>query len=564
MQHSNGKIADQLHLMGQLLEILEENPFKIRAYIRAAEVIGRLATPVAALSPGELEAIAGIGHAIAGNVHEIAASGTFPELEEAMGRVPPGLIEMLALEGIGPKTVRTLWKKLQIETLDDLEKAARGHRIRALKGFGEKKEKGFIKAVAIARQHRSERRMTRLEADLVIEEVRRVMREGTYEVAGSYRRGKSTIGDIDIVTVDTLSSLNRRLPQIADEMLDEGEKKTSFRCQGSRVDIRYTPRSTWGSMFLYLTGSKAFNIRLREIALEKGWRLNEYGIRDLSSGTVHEFSREEEIFSFLGMDPIVPELREDWGEIDAALLHDLPNLVEQSQIRSDLHVHSSWSDGNLDIPALARAGEAHGYTHLLCTDHSSSLGIARGLDEPAIRRQAHEIEMANRDSSCEILHGIEVDILADGTTGLPSRVLKDLDVVIGSVHSAFSQEVDVMTRRVLSAIGNEHVDIIGHPTGRLLGQREAYAIDMQRAIAAAAEAGKALECNASPFRMDIDDLHIREAVTQGVHISIGTDAHGPADLCWMDYGVKLCRRGWAEPGNILNTLSADDLRKWAS
>lgn len=564
MQHSNGNIADQLHLMGQLLEILEENPFKIRAYIRAAEVIGRLATPVAALSPGELEAIAGIGHAIAGNVHEIAASGTFPELEEAMGRVPPGLIEMLALEGIGPKTVRTLWKKLQIETLDDLEKAARGHRIRALKGFGEKKEKGFIKAVAIARQHRSERRMTRLEADLVIEEVRRVMREGTYEVAGSYRRGKSTIGDIDIVTVDTLSSLNRRLPQIADEMLDEGEKKTSFRCQGSRVDIRYTPRSTWGSMFLYLTGSKAFNIRLREIALEKGWRLNEYGIRDLSSGTVHEFSREEEIFSFLGMDPIVPELREDWGEIDAALLHDLPNLVEQSQIRSDLHVHSSWSDGNLDIPALARAGEAHGYTHLLCTDHSSSLGIARGLDEPAIRRQAHEIEMANRDSSCEILHGIEVDILADGTTGLPSRVLKDLDVVIGSVHSAFSQEVDVMTRRVLSAIGNEHVDIIGHPTGRLLGQREAYAIDMQRAIAAAAEAGKALECNASPFRMDIDDLHIREAVAQGVHISIGTDAHGPADLCWMDYGVKLCRRGWAEPGNILNTLSADDLRKWAS
>ncbi len=564
MEVSNGKIADQLHLMAQLLEILEENPFKIRAYIRAAEVIGRLATPVAALSPKDLETIAGIGPAIAEKVHEIAANGTFPELEEARGRVPPGLIEMLTLEGVGPKTARVLWKKLHIETLDDLEKAARGHRIRTLKGFGEKKERGFLKAIAIARQRKEERRMTRLEADLVIEEVKRVMREGTYDVAGSYRRGKSTIGDIDIVSVDTPSTLNRRLTQIADEVLDEGERKTSFRCRGSRVDIRYTTRSTLGTMLLYLTGSKAFNIRLREIALQKGWRLNEYGIRDLTLGTVHEFSREAEIFSFLGMDPIVPELREDWGEIDAALSHNLPNLVERSQIRSDLHVHSSWSDGNLDIPALAKAGEAHGYTHLLCTDHSSSLGIARGLDEPALRRQAHEIEISNRDSSCQILHGVEVDILADGTTGLPSRILKDLDVVIGSVHSAFSQEIDVMTRRVLSAIGNEHIDIIGHPTGRLLGQREAYAIDMPRVIAAAAEAGKALECNASPFRMDIDDLHIREAVTKGVPISIGTDSHGPGDLAWMDYGVKLCRRGWAEPGNILNTMSVDGLREWAS
>jgi len=561
---SNEKIADQLHLMGQILEILGENPFKIRAYNRAAEAVGRLATPAAALSSGELESIAGIGPAIAEKVHEIAESGTFHELEEARGRVPPGLIELLSLEGIGPKTARTLWKKLQIETLDDLEKAARGHRIRALKGFGEKKEKGFLKAVAIARQRKEERRMTRLEADLVIEEVRRVMREGTYEVAGSYRRGKSTIGDIDIVTVDTPSGLNRRLPQIADEIIDEGERKTSFRCRGSRVDIRYTSQSTFGSMLLYLTGSKAFNIRLREMALEKGWRLNEYGIRDLTMGTVHEFPREEEIFTFLGMDPIAAELREDWGEIDAALSHTLPDLVERSQIRSDLHVHSSWSDGTLDIPALARAGEAHGYTHLLCTDHSSSLGVARGLDESALMRQAHEIEMANRDSTCQILHGVEVDILADGTTGLPSHVLKDLDVVIGSVHSAFSQDVDVMTRRVLSAIGNEHIDIIGHPTGRLLGQREAYAIDMQRVIAAAKVAGKALECNASPFRMDIDDLHIREAVMQGVPISLGTDAHGPSDLAWMDYGVKLCRRGWAEPGNILNTLSADDLREWAS
>lgn len=564
MEVTNRIISETLHLMGQILEILDENPFKIRAYTRAADAIARLAVPASTLSIVELEAIDGIGHALAEKIREISASGTFPELDEARSRVPPGLIDMLALEGVGPKTVRALWKKLGTVNIEDLEKAARGHRIRALRGFGEKKETGILNAIESARQRQSESRMNRLDADMVIKEVKKVLLEGTYEVAGSYRRGKSTIGDIDIVTIDSPSGLNRRLRNIAEEIIDEGDKKTSFRCRGSRVDIRYTSRSTYGSMLLYLTGAKAFNIRLREIALGKGCRLNEYGIRDLGSGTVHEFSQEEDIFTFLGMDPIAPELREDWGEIDAALSHHLPSLVERSDIRADLHVHTSWSDGSMDIPGLARAGEVAGYTHILCTDHSSSLGVARGLDESAFLRQAHEIEIANRTSSCEILHGVEVDILADGTTGLPSRVLKDLDIVIGSVHTAFSQDVDVMTRRVLSAIGNEHIDIIGHPTGRLLGQREAYAIDMHRIIESAADAGKALECNASPYRMDLDDVHIREAITHGVRVSIGTDAHGFGDLAWMDYGVRLCRRGWAEPGAVLNTLTAHDLREWAS
>ena len=564
MDVANRRISDQLHLMGQILEILDENPFKVRAYTRAAELIERLATPVADISLEELESIEGIGTAIAQKVREMVEDGTFRELEEVKGRVPPGLVEMLALEGVGPKTVRVLWKKLHVKTIEDLEKAARGHRIRALKGFGEKKEQGFLKAIADARRRQSDRRMTRQEADMVIGEVRQAMSEGTYEVAGSYRRGRSTIGDIDIVTVESPSHLNRRLRSIADEMIDEGERKSSFWCRGSRVDVRYTPSSTYGSMLLYLTGAKAFNIRLREIALGKGWRLNEYGIRDLARGTVHEFSREEDIFAFLGMDIIPPELREDWGEIDAALSHRLPALIEGSHVRGDLHVHSSWSDGSMDLEALARAGEACGYSYLLCTDHSSSLGVARGLDESALKRQSHEIEMVNRATSCQILHGVEVDILADGTTGLPSRVLKDLDVVVGSVHSAFTQETDLMTRRVLSAIGNEHVDIIGHPTGRLLGQREAYAIDMQRVIESAAETGTALECNASPYRMDIDDVHIREAVNHGGFISIGTDAHGPGDLAWMNYGVRLCRRGWAGPGNVINTLNMHDLLEWAS
>ncbi|MCU0631639.1 MAG: DNA polymerase/3'-5' exonuclease PolX [Methanolinea sp.] len=562
MEVTNRIISDQLLLMGQILEVMDENPYKIRAYTRGAEIIGRLTAPARTLSTGELGIIDGIGTALAKKVREIVESGTFSELEEARARIPPGLVEMLELEGVGPKTARTLWKKLHIERIDDLERAARGHRIRALKGFGEKKEQGFLKA--IARHRQSHTRMTRLQADMVIGQVRKVLQEGTYAVAGSYRRAKSTVGDVDIVTVDTPILLNQRLRQIADEMIDVGEKKTSFRCLGSRVDIRYTQPSRYGSMLLSLTGSKAFNIRMREIAIQKGCRLNEYGIVDLVQGKAIEFSREEDIFSFLGMDYIVPELREDWGEVDAALSHHLPTLVESSQIRSDLHVHSSWSDGKEDIAGLARAGEALGYTHILCTDHSSTLGVVHGLDESALRSQAHEIEVVNRTSSCQILHGVEVDILADGKSGLSLKALKDLDLVIGSVHSAFSQEIDVMTRRILSAIGNEHIDIIGHPTGRLLGQREAYAIDMQRIIEAAAATGTALECNSSPFRMDLDDANIREAVARGVRISLGTDAHDPADLSWMRYGLGLCRRGWATPDLVLNTLSSRDLLEWAS
>lgn len=559
---SNRTIAGMLHRMGQLLEILDENPFKIRSYARASDVIGRLAAPVVTLSKNELEAINGIGNTIATNIQEIVETGSFKEHEEAMAKVPAGLPEMLDIDGVGPKTVKTLWKKLRIENVDDLERAARGHRIRAVKGFGEKKERAIL--ASIARHRQSTTRMNRLQAGEVIEIVGKVMEEGTYTVAGSYRRKKSTIGDIDIVTRESPSVLNPALRGIAEEMIESGEKKTSFRCKGSRVDIRYARPSICGSMLLYLTGSKAFNIRMREIALSKGMKLNEYGLADLSSGRSVEFASEAELFSFLGMDYIVPELREDWGEVEAALSHSLPSLVNGSHIRGDLHVHSTWSDGQLGIRDLANAGERMGYTYLLCTDHSSSLGIARGLDEAGLRKQAHEIEVVNRTSMCQVLHGVEVDILADGSAGLPLGALKDLDLVIGSVHSAFSQEEDVMTRRVLSAIANEHIDIIGHPTGRLLGQREAYAIDMQRIIESAAAAGTALECNASPYRMDLDDIHIREATGRGVKISIGTDSHAPAELAFLDFGLGLCRRGWAGPEAVLNTFEPRELMEWAS
>jgi DNA polymerase (family 10) len=562
MEISNRIIAERLNLMGQLLEIRNENVFKVRAFYRAADVIERMGSPIAGLDEDALSSISGIGKAIAKKIREIVETGTFQELEDVKSGIPDSLIDLLSLEGVGPKTVSTLWRKLNIQSIEDLEREARNHRIRALKGFGEKKEERFLKAIAIRKEQSG--RMIRSEADEIVERIRPAFTPGTYEIAGSYRRGKSTIGDIDVVVTEPAYSLNPRLRMVADEIIDAGEKKTSLRVHGRRVDVRFSRPSEFGSMLIYLTGSKAFNIKLREIAISRGYKLNEYGLEDRNYGGLREFASEDEIFSFLGMDSIVPELREDWGEVERALTHTLPELVNYEEIVGDLHVHSSWSDGKLSVPELALKGEELGYSYLVCSDHSETLGIAHGLDEKDLAEQGHEVEMVNRGSSCRIIHGVEVDIMADGSLGLPLKILDDLELVIASVHSAFSQEKDVMTRRLLAAIEHEQVDIIGHPTGRILGRRQPYAIDMGRVIDRAKETGTALECNASPYRLDLDDLHIREAREKGVKIAIGTDSHDPVEFKNIRYGVLTCRRGWAEKQDILNTRSASELLEWAS
>lgn len=562
MKVSNRQIAEKLHSIGELLELTGQNAFKVRAYHRAADVVEMLSSPVVDLDEKALIQINGIGENIARKILEIQGTGTFRELEELKGTIPGSLVELLELEGVGPKTAKKLWKSLGIVSIAELEKAARRRRIRALPGFGERKEEKFLRAISFYRQKSG--RMNRLEAETVVKRVTEVFSPGTYKVAGSYRRGKSTIGDIDIVTVESPSAINPRLGHIAEEIIDEGEKKTSLRCNGKRVDVRFTPRSRFGSMLLYLTGSKAFNIRMREIAINRGYKLNEYGIESRTKGIRNTFATEPELFSFLGMDYIIPELREDTGEIEASLAHRLPLLIEMKDIRGDLHAHSNWSDGRLSLADLAGAGERMGYEYVVCSDHSATLGIAHGLDEDAIRRQAHEIEMVNRISSCRILHGIEVDIMTDGTLGLPRKILADLDIVIASVHSAFGQEKDPMTRRVISAIEHEEVDIIGHPTGRILGRRKACDLDISRIIERASETGTALECNASPYRLDLDDVHIRESMKNGVKISIGTDSHGIDEFSYMKYGVSIARRGWGTPPGILNTYRLAELERWAA
>jgi DNA polymerase (family 10) len=563
MEISNREIASKLLLIGELLEITGDNAFKIRAFNRAADTVGRANNLVASMSEDELRRVPGIGQAIAKKVREIVETGTCKELEELRAKVPPSLVELLSLEGVGPKTIAVLWKKMNIQSITDLEKAANGHRIRSLKGFGEKKEQGFLRSIALYRAAGG--RMNRMEAEAVFNRLSSALTPGTWTVAGSYRRGKSTIGDIDIVTTESPSIVNPKLRINADEIIDEGERRTSVRVLGQRVDFRFTRERQYGSMMIYLTGSKEFNIGLREVAIEKGRKVNEYGVEERADGKLHEFSTETEMFQFLGMQYIVPELRENHGEIELAKNFDLPQLIERKDIRGDLHVHSEWSDGSLSLEQLSVRGETMGYEYILCSDHSASLGITHGLDEEKLQQQAHEIERVNRmGGSCTLLHGIEVDILSNGSLGLPNEALSNLDLVIASVHSGLKEERDSMTRRVITAVENENVDIIGHPTGRLIGRRSAFEIDIPRIIDCARDTGTALECNASPWRLDLDDTDIMNSKNKGVRISIGTDSHKEEEFAHIQYGITIAQRGWCSARDIINCLTIQELLDWRS
>ncbi|WP_440949435.1 DNA polymerase/3'-5' exonuclease PolX [Methanosphaerula subterraneus] len=559
---TNRQVADTFRFISQLLLIRGEDPFRVRAFQRAAMAIEGREEPICGMPSDRLLAVPGIGPHLAAQVGELCAGRESSLLLELQQSIPASVIALLELDQVGPKTVHRLWHELGVSTIEDLEQAAQAHRVSTLKGFGAKKEEELLKA--IARHRRSTGRMTRVQAEAVLAGVAALLTDGTYTVAGSFRRGRSTIGDLDIVSTEAPAVVNPRLVVRADEVIDLGEKRTSIRFMGQRVDIRFCSPDQYGTMLMYLTGSKDFNIRLREIALSAGWRLNEYGIEERTTGSLRTAATEEEVFSMFGMDPVPPELREDHGEVEAALEHTLPALVTPADLRGDLHVHSRWSDGSMTIQELAGAGEALGYQYIICSDHSASLGVAHGLSAAEVQKQQHEIEVVNRSSSCRVLAGIEVDILSNGSLGLPDKTLQDLDLVIASVHSGFHQEEDVMTRRILSAIENEHVDIIGHPTGRVLGRRDPYAVDLDRVIEAAAVHRTALEINASPSRLDLDDTGVRKARDRGVAISLGTDAHMQAELGNMPYGIQVARRGWCRPADLLNTRDLSSLLEWAA
>ncbi|SCL74178.1 DNA polymerase/3'-5' exonuclease PolX [Methanoculleus chikugoensis] len=537
-QVTNRDVAERLALMARLLGIAGEDRYRIAAYERAARQIDRLSLPVAGLDEEELTRIPGIGERIAGQIREIAATGTFGELKDLQAAIPGSVVELLAVAGVGPRTLHILYTKLGIRNLDDLEQAVKGHRLRALSGFGAKKEETIRRGIEQFRQRSN--RMTRPQADAVLADVAAALPDGRYMVAGSYRRGSSTVGRLAIVVAGNGTAAGDRISTDA------------------VVDVRFTEPGRCGTALLCATGSAGFLERLGQVAARQGYRLTPDGLVETANGRLQEFASEEEVFSFLGMEPVPPELREDRGEIKLALRHALPDLVDLSDVRGDLHAHTTWSDGRQSLEDVAEAGERRGYEYIAITDHSS-----RVRAEALLKQQA-EIERVNRRHDCRLLAGSEVDIKSDGTLGYENRVLADLDLVIASVHSGFSQDQDVLTRRILTAMENEHVDIIGHPTGRLLGRRPPYAVDLERVIAHAAATGTALEINASPHRLDLEDIYILQAKKEGVKLAAGTDAHRNGEFSNMRYGILMARRGWCTPDDVLNTLPLSALLEWTS
>jgi DNA polymerase (family 10) len=560
----NDEIARVFLEMADLLEIKGENPFKVRAYRRAAQIIDHLPDPIAdRIARGEdLQEIPGIGEAIAKKSAELVATGKLAAYEELKAQFPAGMIRLLEVQGIGPKTAHRLATELGIDSVAALEQALVDGRVAALPRMGEKTAQNLLRQIQACKGQ--DRRIPIGEALPIVEEILAALGPlpgvRNLTAAGSLRRFRETVGDIDLMgTADDPGAVVAAfagLPQIR-EVLARGPTKASVLLdKGLQVDLRMVEHQAFGSLLQHFTGSRKHNIALRTKAQRQGLSLSEYGITRIDTNQLERFPDEEAFYRRLGLDWIPPEIREDQGEIDLAEAGGLPRLVEERDIRGDFHVHSDWSDGRSTLSELALAARARGYEYLAVTDHSVGLGIAHGLNAERLAGQRQAIEEINaKGIGVRLLAGIEVDIRADGTLDLPERLLAGLDIVIGSVHSSLQQDESRMTARLIRAVENPHVDIIAHPTGRLIGRREPAAVDIGRLIRAAADHGKALEINAMPDRLDLKDLHARRAHEQGALLALGTDAHHADQLGLMRFGIGVARRAWCTPGHLLNGRS---------
>ena len=564
----NTAIAKVFQDMADLLELKGENPFKIRAYQRAARAIEHLPKEIEImLEEGEdLQSIPGVGEAIARKTIELVKTGKLGIYEELKQEFPEGITSLLEIPGIGPKTAKRLSTELEIKSVDELEQAIKEGRVARLFRLGDKTADNILQQIQALR--RKDQRIPLGEALPVVDEVLGALRTlpgvRNLTAAGSLRRFRETVGDIDLMgTADNPEEVINTfvdLPQIR-EVLAKGPTKASVILPGGlQADLRMVEHDSFGSLLQYFTGSKQHNIGLRLRGQKQGLKLSEYGITDLSTDRLEKFPTEEDFYRRLGLQYIPPELREDRGEIEMAEKGAIPRLVEMADIKGDIHVHTNWSDGHDSIEAMAKAAKALGYSYLAITDHSAGRGIARGLNEERLRQQIDEIKRLNQQlDGIRILTGIEVDIRADGNLDLSDELLSQLDIVIAAIHSAMTQGEYQMTKRILGAIENPHVDIIAHPTCRLLGEREPIAVDLETIFKAAVEHNKALEINAMPSRLDLKDIHIYRAHQLGVKLVLGTDAHGAAQLGFMRFGVGMARRGWCQPRHILNTRNVDEI-----
>jgi DNA polymerase (family 10) len=565
---SNIEVAAVLYEVADLLEIKGVR-FKPHAYRRAAQAIETLPEDIADVTrEGRLDEVPGVGKGIAGKVREVVETGDLAYLSSLREELPEGVQELTRIEGIGPKKAIALSRELGIRTVDDLEAAAKAGRIRDLPGFGEKTEQNILASIRMSKTARErhllgyilpiardiERRLSSLDSVLRV------------SLAGSIRRKKETIGDVDILAASTrpdeVMEVFATLPGVS-RVLARGTTKTSVvLATGVQVDLRVVEDKHFGAALQYFTGSKEHNIALRKLAIARNWRLNEYGLVDLATGRVVAGEDEAGVYRALDLPWIEPELREDRGEIEAARTGTLPGLVEYGSVRGDLHAHTRWSEGSHSIEEMAEAAQALGYEYIAICDHAETLHIARGLSPERLADQIREIERINREADGEftVLAGTECNIGMDGRIDLPDSVLADLDVVVASVHSGFKQSEREMTERVVTAMQNDHVDIIGHPTGRILLTREPYRIDLAAVFDAAAALGVLMEINAFPSRLDLSDVNCRQAREHGIRFSLGSDAHSRENLRYMEFGVATARRGWLAAEDIVNTRSLEDLR----
>ena len=564
----NAEVATAFEEMADLLEIEGANPFRVRAYRFAARTLRDLPVEVGEMvAKGEdLTSLPGIGDDLAGKIKEILATGTAAALEAQRKRVPATLTELLRIPGLGPKRVKTLAHELKIRSLSELQTAAQAGRVRTLAGFGEKTEQHILDALAtrLAEAPRVQRAVAIPSAEALVAYLEQSSGVSRVIAAGSYRRGLETIGDLDIlVTAPAGRAVMDRFVayQEVRDVLAHGATKSSVRLQsGLQVDLRVVPQESYGAALLYFTGSKAHNVVLRQLAQQRGLKLNEYGVFRGDKPVAGE--TEESVYASLGLPWIPPELREGRGEIDAAKAGRLPHLVDLQDLKGDLHAHTRATDGRNSLPEMAEAARLRGLRYFAITDHSRRLTMAKGLDSARLLQQIEAIDRLNATlSGITILKGIEVDILEDGSLDLPDEVLGRLDLVVGAVHSRFNLSNRRQTERIMKAMDHPHFSILAHPSGRLIGRREPYEVDMLRIIRKARERRCFLEINAHPERLDLTDIHCRMAKEEGVLLAVNTDAHSMLDLENARFGVGQARRGWLEKTDVLNTRSYAELRK---
>ncbi|MBZ0317375.1 MAG: DNA polymerase/3'-5' exonuclease PolX [Anaerolineae bacterium] len=569
---TNRDIAEIFENIADLLEIKGESVFRVLAYREGAQTIRDLPRDLTAIhAEGKLTELPNIGETLADKIEEMLTTGELQFYTRITAEIPLSLVEILHVNGVGPKKVKRFWQELGILTLPDLESAAREGKLRGMSGMGAKSEQKILEGIEALK-----RRTNRLSIGIVLPIAQSILSDllklpqAQYgDIAGSLRRYKSTIGDVDILIVSDDAApimdafVNR--PDVA-RILGHGPTKSSVELlQGLQVDVRVLPAARYGTALSYFTGSKDHNVRLREIALKQGLSLNETAFSNAETNEeVVLCATEEEVYKTLGLPYVPPELREDRGEVEAAQAGNLTHLIELADIRGDLHIHTTWSDGHLSIREMAEAARQRGLSHIVITDHSRSLGIANGLSIERLMEQRKAIRGVDAEMGPDftVLHGTEMEIKSDGTLDYPDEVLAQLDLVIASLHTSLRQPREEITQRLLNAIRNPHVDIIGHPRGQLIPEREPADLDMDTVFTAAREHGTVMEINANPRRLDLDDSHARRAQELGIKLAINTDAHSAGELDLTHYGVATARRGWIQPENVINTWTTGQLLDW--